>query len=325
MDCIKKLQKIGIKEINNRTKIASKRLEDIFECKFDELDKTRAKGFIHILEREYKLDMSEWLEKYNEYQAQKEEEIKISESEKVNNKENKINISFVDTTIKDKIYIRLVIVFLVLVMLFLAYFIYNNLISNKETTQNPSEQIGLNSQNYKADNNSLDDNSTTLDSLENSVFLSQDSLSSNNEDLKNLKEDNSSIKLMASQNQENIHSSKNDSIAENIDLAPKPLDINVNDAFIQQVEISPKMPLWVGVIDLDSSKKKQVSISKKYAINLDKSKLIITGHGYFDIEAPDMNKQFISGDSKYFIYTKDDGFKEITKSEFLSFNRGEEW
>ncbi|RAX54189.1 hypothetical protein CCY99_04025 [Helicobacter sp. 16-1353] len=314
MDCIEQLKKIGLKEINAKTKIANKRLEDILECRFNELDKTRARGFINILQREYKIDMSEWWEKYNEYQL--EEEVNKLEEEKNSEykDKNKVNVSFIDTTIKDKKYIRLFITFVVLLVLFIFYFIYNNVISDKE-------DISLQyTQELEQSNNNIDE---IVPNIENdNLDSTQSEVMDSNATISNL-DSNSNATIPSN---EIIPLENADSNAKENDAKPyQPInaDSNIN---INEVVITPKSPLWIGIIDLQTYKKKQLSISNKWVMKLDDSVIMRTGHGYFDIQAPnDFDKQYIGGNNKYFLWTKENGFKEINKSDFLSFNRGQEW
>ena len=62
-----KLKQMDIEEIHRKTRITLVRLHDILDKKFDNIDPTRAHGFIKILERELQLDLSEWVKEYDEY------------------------------------------------------------------------------------------------------------------------------------------------------------------------------------------------------------------------------------------------------------------
>lgn len=72
------LKKIGIKEISKSTKLASSKIEDVLEKRFDNIDKVRAKGFINILEREYGIDLSDWIMAYQEH-TRKEDITNVSQ------------------------------------------------------------------------------------------------------------------------------------------------------------------------------------------------------------------------------------------------------
>ncbi len=56
-----RLKAIGLKELSKTTKLASSKIEDVLEKRFDKIDSVRAKGFIAILEREYNVDLRDWI------------------------------------------------------------------------------------------------------------------------------------------------------------------------------------------------------------------------------------------------------------------------
>lgn len=64
---IQKLQQIGIKEISKQTRISSSRLKNIFEYNFANFKRVHLVGFLQILEREYKMDLSNILEAYDRF------------------------------------------------------------------------------------------------------------------------------------------------------------------------------------------------------------------------------------------------------------------
>ncbi len=59
------LREIGVQEIYKATKIASKNINYILEKRYESLSRVHAKGFIQILEREYKLDLSAWMKEFD--------------------------------------------------------------------------------------------------------------------------------------------------------------------------------------------------------------------------------------------------------------------
>jgi len=66
-DAIKKLKEIGFKEISNRTFINKENLEHLLNREFEKLHKTKALGFIQILEREFGVDLGGLKNEYNFY------------------------------------------------------------------------------------------------------------------------------------------------------------------------------------------------------------------------------------------------------------------
>ena len=64
---LKDLEKIGLSEVSKRTHIEVENLLFIINKDFEKLGRVKAIGFIKILEREYKLDLANWREEYEEY------------------------------------------------------------------------------------------------------------------------------------------------------------------------------------------------------------------------------------------------------------------
>ncbi|TPI02682.1 sialidase [Helicobacter pylori] len=66
------LKEVGVTEICKATKIASKNIHSILEKRYESLSRVHARGFIQILEREYKIDLSAWMKEFNKACAFKE-------------------------------------------------------------------------------------------------------------------------------------------------------------------------------------------------------------------------------------------------------------
>ena len=66
---IKILEKIGLQEVCRKTHIEVKQLEYMINNQFDKLNKINTLGFVKILSREYKLDLTDWLEGFYDYWA----------------------------------------------------------------------------------------------------------------------------------------------------------------------------------------------------------------------------------------------------------------
>ncbi|WRG57457.1 sialidase [Helicobacter pylori] len=59
------LKEVGVAEICKATKIASKNIHSILEKRYESLSRVHARGFIQILEREYKIDLSAWVKEFD--------------------------------------------------------------------------------------------------------------------------------------------------------------------------------------------------------------------------------------------------------------------
>lgn len=95
-DVISELKKIGIKNVSIKTLITEKNVKAIIDKDFKSLQRTKANGFIRIIEREFKVDLSEWQKEYEEYlkvhEIKDEEPFVMSESESENSSNKLINL-----------------------------------------------------------------------------------------------------------------------------------------------------------------------------------------------------------------------------------------
>ncbi|MGL2417510.1 sialidase [Helicobacter pylori] len=66
------LKEVGVAEICKATRIASKNIHSILEKRYESLSRVHARGFIQILEREYKIDLSAWMKEFDKACAFKE-------------------------------------------------------------------------------------------------------------------------------------------------------------------------------------------------------------------------------------------------------------
>ncbi|MGX2985434.1 hypothetical protein ACWIWK_08230 [Helicobacter sp. 23-1048] len=69
-EVLEELKQIGAKDISKTTRLTINRIEDILNKRFEKIDRVRAQGFIHILEREYSVDLTEWLRLYGKFHNQ---------------------------------------------------------------------------------------------------------------------------------------------------------------------------------------------------------------------------------------------------------------
>lgn len=90
------------------------------------------------------------------------------------------------------------------------------------------------------------------------------------------------------------------------------------------LRIIPRTKVWVGIIDLDTGKKRQKVISDPLELNASKNYLLTFGHGYIDMEVDENKTTFKDPQSIKFLY-KDGMLKKIGISEFKEYNKGKLW
>lgn len=299
MKCINELKKIGVEKISAKTRITQDKVQNILNLNYGAFNKTHARGFKQIIEREFSVDLSEWMEAFDTFHSAPQEI--LEQNEQNNNDEKNINI-IIESTKKDKSASILIALLAVLVVFFLAFFAYNNFIKNPSQSAESSEIVD-----ESAESN-LDSaiNDENAESMADSAIDALDSAKQNADSAD-----------LAKQNNIDSATSSNNATSASANIA--------TSANIVQITISPNEPLWVGIIDLESRKKQQFSLSAERTISLEGDKIIRTGHSLFSISAPNLNKQFLGGNHAYLLYKVDSGLKEITHAEFLELNGGQEW
>ena len=301
MKCINELKKIGVEKIAAKTRITQDKVQNILNLNYGAFNKTHARGFRQIIEREFSVDLSEWMEAFDTFHSAPQEI--LEQNEQNNNDEKNINI-IIESTKKDKSASILIALLALLVAFFLAFFAYNNFIKNPSQSAESSE-IVLDSVDDKGAESNLDSaiGDENAESMADSAIDALDSAKQNADS--------------AGLTKQNIDSATSANNATSTNIA--------TSANIAQITISPNEPLWVGIIDLESRKKQQFSLSAERTISLEGDKIIRTGHSLFSISAPNLNKQFLGGNHAYLLYKVDSGLKEITHAEFLELNGGQEW
>lgn len=334
MKCIDELKKIGIDKISAKTRITQEKVQDIIDFKFDAFNKTRALGFTQIITRDFGVDLSEWFDAYNKHCNANTEQ----EAENSSNEDN-INIA-VDSDKKDKSYVVLALFLIVLVVFFMGFFIYNNFLSvdSSKGTKNANKSNVTHLQEIQRQNKVdlvvKDSVQNTIDSANQNIDSGIDSSVNQSTNLNETKNSpNNSVNSNANPSVNITVDSANNGNSQGAlatNIVDYSLPANATQGYIathrEELTIMPNEPLWVGVIDLKTRRKKQISIDSQYSLPLDGDKIIRTGHSYFSISSgTNFAKQYIGGDNKYFLYRVDGGLREISKAEFLELNKGEEW
>ncbi len=89
--------------------------------------------------------------------------------------------------------------------------------------------------------------------------------------------------------------------------------------------LTPTVKLWFGIIDLSSKKRVAKASADPYEIDFKGKKLLVTGHGKFEI-SDSFGNLFKYNDAKKHYFLIDDGMvKEIPVSEFKRLNGGKIW
>jgi len=90
------------------------------------------------------------------------------------------------------------------------------------------------------------------------------------------------------------------------------------------LSIVPRTKVWLGIIDLDTGKKRQTVTSRAIELNATKSYLLTFGHGYIDIEVDGNKTSFKDPKAIKFLY-KEGTLQKIDNTEFRRYNKGKLW
>ncbi|MCW0185911.1 hypothetical protein OJP00_04900 [Campylobacter lari] len=290
MDSWKKLEDLNLLEVQKRTQIEIACLEYIIKKDFKSLSRFNVNGFIKILQREYELDFSNFLEEYHAYLEENGIE-----------KKNHVHISpRMNSYTKESSSVwYIVIIVVVLLIVALAWgvsrFFQSSTLDENTTNVLNQEQVVLEEK--------VDENETPVLN-----FFADDAMENN--------ETNATILEPISENN-NTEKTLEDNASSNM---PEENIILLNESIIK-----PSAELWIGMVDLKTFRKSSLTIKNDYVLPLDKDMLITTGHAAFSLNDENNNiLEFKNGVSK-FLMIKDGKIKQITKAEFIKENRGKLW
>lgn len=293
MDSWKKLEDLNLFEVQKRTQIEIVCLELIIKKDFKSLSRFNINGFIKILQREYELDFTSFLEEYEAYLAENGVE-----------KKNSAHVCpRMSSYTKEKSYFWFFVVIIVVALIILSALAVSRLLQDvaDENTTNILNQEQI----------IIEENDTNATILFNEKDFIEENSTDNNESVEEILDVNVSVQ------DENTSINENLIIEEN---APKKAEALVNESVIK-----PSAELWLGMVDLKTFQKSSKTIKNEFVISLEKDMLITTGHAAFSLNDEHNNiLEFKSGVSK-FLMIKDGKIKQISKTEFIKENRGKLW
>ncbi len=284
---LEKLRRIGIDKIKQDTKLDAVKISDILEKRFEKLDYVRARGFINILEKQYKLDLSTWLEEYRQYFPKEKDE-----------KREKLEKQRYNQTVKQK---RLALILITLILCIVFLYVGQMLWNRKNEFFKPIDQF-----------QEIKDKEKQI--------LSQDEV------LKKEQQDEASLQASASEstsaNQNNAVEPKQ--VEKPLSQLDAPLFDGLSFDPENILYLSFQKPVWMGIVNLD--KKSRVAQTKReFEVALDTNLLFYIAYGVFTATVNENEKQFNTYKPIFLIHTKEGGLRQITKEEFISLNGGVEW
>ena len=306
-----KLKSMDLIEIARTTRIDAQNLEYIINKDFEKLANFNVRGYIKILEREFGLDLSDWL---SEFEVAKEgfAPVKKAKVEQVYTRKMSPERSGGGWLL----WLLITVLLIAAVFYFGLYKSFNDFLGsllgeqNKTTysdapivnnTQKKLENIGIDvvSRNATEDKFAIKQDLNTTPAMD-------ENLSSLNALDRSIRIERASIKTEENSTDENATQSE-----------PAPS---------KDLVLSPRGKMWIGIIDLKSGKKREAVINSPYIVASqgDEELLIATGHGMFEVGKADGNVSFNEKNTQK-LRVKDGNVTKISNDEFLRLNKGKKW
>ncbi|GAA8724743.1 hypothetical protein oki386_09280 [Helicobacter pylori] len=275
------LKEVGVAEICKATKIASKNIHSILEKRYESLSRVHARGFIQILEREYKIDLSAWMKEFNKACAFKEG-VSEKQNQETNPEEtakkplkveldysiNQANTSLSKKTSKWKPFVLV----LGVVVIVLAVVIIQNSSSLKEEKERESAIKSGTKKSSFDDANLAEENKP-----EPTPKLEEKPKEQDKQEKEAIKEDPNNT-----------------------------------------IYIIPKRDIWVEVIDLDEKKNSFQKVFKKsYSLETKNHRLLLRfGHGHLSLKNNHQEQNYNDSKTRRFLYEPAKGLTLINEAQY---------
>ncbi|MFB1345501.1 sialidase [Helicobacter pylori] len=279
------LKEVGVAEICKATKIASKNIHSILEKRYESLSRVHARGFIQILEREYKIDLSAWMKEFDKVCVFKEgvgeEKNQETNPEETAKKPLKVELDYsinqANTSLSKKSskWKPFVIVLGVIVIILVVVIIQNSSSLKEERGQESAIKSG-------AKKNSFNKvNPTEENKPEPTPKLEEKSTEQDKQEKEAIKEDPNTIYII------------------------------------------PKKDIWVEVIDLDEKKNSFQKVFKKnYSLETKNHRLLLRfGHGHLSLKNNHQEQEYNDSKTRRFLYEPNKGLTLINEAQYKELQR----
>ncbi len=274
------LKEVGVAEICKATKIASKNIHSILEKRYESLSRVHARGFIQILEREYKIDLSAWMKEFDKACAFKEgvseEQNQETDPEEKTKNPLKVEIDYsinqANTSLSKKSskWKPFVLVLGVVVIILAVVIIQNSSSLKEEREQESAIKSGTKKNSFN------EANPTEENKPEPTPKLEEKPKEQDKQEKEAIKEDPNTIYII------------------------------------------PKKDIWVEVIDLDEKKNSFQKVFKKnYSLETKNHRLLLRfGHGHLSLKNNHQEQEYNDGKTKRFLYEPNKGLTLINEAQY---------
>ncbi len=274
------LKEVGVAEICKATKIASKNIHSILEKRYESLSRVHARGFIQILEREYKIDLSAWMKEFDKACAFKEgvseEQNQETDPEEKTKNPLKVEIDYsinqANTSLSKKSskWKPFILVLGVVVIILAVVIIQNSSSLKEERGQESAIKSGTKKNSFNKAN-PTEENKPEPTPKPEEKLKEQD-----RQEKEAIKEDPNTIYII------------------------------------------PKKDIWVEVIDLDEKKNSfQKVFKKKYSLETKNHRLLLRfGHGHLSLKNNHQEQEYNDGKTRRFLYEPNKGLTLINEAQY---------
>ncbi|GAA9511042.1 hypothetical protein UBN26_03830 [Helicobacter pylori] len=274
------LKEVGMAEICKATKIASKNIHSILEKRYESLSRVHARGFIQILEREYKMDLSAWVKEFDKVCVFKEgvgeEKNQETNPEETAKKPLKVELDYsinqANTSLSKKSskWKPFVIVLGVIVIILVVVIIQNSSSLKEEREQESAIKSGTKKSSFDDANLAEENKPETTPKLEEKP-----------------KEQDKTEKKAIKENPNTIY-------------------------------IIPKKDVWVEVVDLDEKKNSFQKVFKKnYSLETKNHRLLLRfGHGHLSLKNNHQEQNYNDSKTRRFLYESAKGLTLINEAQY---------
>ncbi len=279
------LREIGVAEICKATKIASKNIHSILEKHYESLSRVRARGFIQILEREYKIDLSAWMKEFDKActfkEGVSEEQNQETDPEETAKKPLKVELDYsinqANTSLSKKSskWKPFILVLGVIVIILVVIIIQNSSSLKEERGQESAIKSGA----KKSSSN--DANFAEENKPEPTPKLEEKPKEQDRQEKEAIKEDPNTIYII------------------------------------------PKKDIWVEVIDLDEKKNSFQKVFKKnYSLETKNHRLLLRfGHGHLSLKNNHQEQDYNDSKTRRFLYEPNKGLTLINEAQYKELQR----
>ncbi|GAA9269757.1 hypothetical protein TH0175_10320 [Helicobacter pylori] len=278
------LKEVGVAEICKATRIVSKNIHSILEKRYESLSRVHARGFIQILEREYKIDLSAWMKEFDKVcvfkEGVSEEKNQETDPEETAKKPLKVELDYsinqANTSLSKKSskWKPFVIVLGVIVIILVVVIIQNSSSLKEERGQESAIKSGTKNTFNEA-------NPTEENKPETTPKLEEKHKEQDKPEKKAIKENPNTIYII------------------------------------------PKKDVWVEVVDLDEKKNSFQKVFKKnYPLETKNHRLLLRfGHGHLSLKNNHQEQDYNDSKTRRFLYEPNKGLTLINEAQYKEFQQ----